>query len=318
MPDSFYRDNGDIMTTYQTSPSMSVGLVGFGIMGRPMAHRLVHAGHRVTVVDADADAAARATEFGCPIAPTPAAVAAQTSVVVLSLPGPDHVRRVVHGAADCLLDGAPEGSIIIDTSTVDPQTSRDNAALATEKGIGYLDCPILGRPSNVGSWTIPVGGERRQLDQVRPILNSFASNVVHLGPVGQGNTIKLLNNLMFGAINSITAEVFALSDHVGIDRRVLFETIAGSGAATVSNLFKELGTKIVDDDFSPNFTVDNLVKDIGLGIELASLAGVRLHFSEAGQSLNRVAQEMGFGPEDSAAVVKSFDQSTISQAETKP
>ena len=296
---------------------MTVGLVGFGIMGTPMAHRLVSAGHRVVVVDADADATARATALGCPIAPTPAAVAAQTSVVVLSLPGPDHVRGVVHAAADCLLDGAAEGSIIIDTSTVDPQTSRDNAALAAERGVGYLDCPILGRPSNAGSWTIPVGGDSHQLDQVRPILNSFASNVVHLGPVGQGNTLKLLNNLMFGAINSITAEVFALSDQVGIDRRVLFETIAGSRAATVSNLFKELGPKIVDDEYSPNFTVDNLVKDIGLGIEMASVAGVRLHFSEAGQAINRAAQEMGFGGEDSAAVVKSFDQPSTRREETK-
>ena len=295
---------------------MSVGLVGFGIMGAPMARRLLEAGYQVVVVDASPEALARAEELGCSTAPTPAALAAQTSVVILSLPAPQHVRQVVLAGDDCLLAGALNGSVIIDTSTVDPQTSRDNATLAAERGVGYLDCPILGRPSNVGSWTVPVGGEVIHLDQVRPILHSFASNVIHLGVVGQGNTLKLLNNLMFGAINSITAEVFSLSDHVGIDRRLLFETIAGSGAATVSNLFKELGSKIVDEDFEPNFTVDNLVKDVGLGIEMAALTGVRLNFSEAGQTLNKKAQELGLGLEDSAAVVKIYDGPKTTEVET--
>lgn len=297
---------------------MNVGLIGFGIMGTAIAQNVVDAGHCVVVVDPDVEAMGRAVAFGCSTAPTPAEVAAQTSVVVLSLPGPDHVRRVVHGDVDCVLDGASDGSVIVDTSTVDPQTSRDNAAIAAARGVGYLYCPILGRPSNVGSWTIPVGGDSGHLDRVRPILDSFAATVVHLGPVGHGNTVKLLNNLMFGAINSITAEVFALSDQVGIDRGVLFETIAGSGAATVSNLFKELGAKIVDEEFAPNFTVDNLVKDVGLGIEMAALAGVQLQFSEAGQRLNRAAQAAGFGHEDSAAVVKVFDPPDSNHAEVKP
>ena len=306
------------MTTHETSSSMNVGLVGYGIMGAPMAQRLVEAGHRVTVFDKDADALTRATTLGCSTAPTPSALAAKTSVVLLSLPRPEHVRLVVFEGADCLLDGALGGSVIVDTSTVDPQTSRHNAELADERGVGYLDCPILGRPSNVGAWTLPVGGESEHLERARPVLNAFASNVIHLGPVGQGNTLKLLNNLMFGAINSITAEVFALSDHLDIDRRLLFETIADSGAATVSNLFKELGRKIVDEEFTPNFTVDNLVKDVGLGIEMAALIGVHLPFSESGQELNRRAQEMGLGTEDSAAVVKIYYQPKASQSETKP
>jgi 3-hydroxyisobutyrate dehydrogenase-like beta-hydroxyacid dehydrogenase len=295
--------------------SLNVGLVGCGIMGVPMAHRLVEAGHRVTVLDKDADALTRAKALGCATAPTPAALAAQSSIILLSLPRPEHVRFVVSEGADCLLDGAIEGSVIADTSTVDPETSRHNAELAAGRGVGYLDCPILGRPSNVGGWTLPVGGESEHLELARPVLKAFASNVIHLGPVGQGNTLKLLNNLMFGAINSITAEVFALSDHLDIDRRLLYETIANSGAATVSNLFKELGRKIVDEEFTPNFTVDNLVKDVGLGIEMAASSGLLLQLSETGQSMNRRAQEMGLGGEDSAAVVKIYDQPQTNETE---
>ncbi len=297
------------------SSTINVGLVGFGIMGAPIAHRLVDAGHNVTVFDKDADALTRATALGCAIAATPAALAAQSSTILLSLPRPEHVRAVVSEGADCLLDGAIEGSVIVDTSTVDPGTSRHNAGLAAERGVGYLDCPILGRPSNVGAWTLPVGGESEHLERARPVLNAFASNIIHLGSVGQGNTLKLLNNLMFGAINSITAEVFALSDHLDINRRLLYETIADSGAATVSNLFQELGRKIVDEEFTPNFTVDNLVKDVGLGIEMAASSGLRLQLSETGQRMNRRAQEMGLGSEDSAAVVKIYDQPHIDETE---
>ena len=306
------------MVKLATSPSMNVGLVGYGLMGAPMAQSLLEAGHSVVVVDPDVDARTRATALGCSTAPTPSALAAQMSIILLSLPRPEHVRLVVYEGADCLLDGALVGSVIIDTSTVDPQTSRHNAELAAERGVGYLDSPILGRPSNVGSWTLPVGGEPEHLERVRPVLNAFASNIVHLGPVGQGNTLKLLNNLMFGAINSITAEVFALSDQVGIDRRLLFETIAGSGAATVSNLFKELGPKIVEEEFSPNFTIDNLVKDVGLGIEMAARSGLQLPVSETTQNMNRKAHEMGLGGEDTAAVVKIYDQPDANETETKP
>lgn len=297
------------------SPATVVGLVGFGIMGAAMSRRLIEAGYRVVVVDSNSDALDRAAAIGCSTATTPSALAAQASLILLSLPAPEHVRLVVHAGVDPLLDGAVEGSVIVDTSTVDPQTSRRNAELAAEQGIGYLDCPILGRPSNAGAWTLPVGGEREHLELARPILNTFASTIEHLGPVGQGNTLKLLNNLMFGAINSITAEVFALSDHVGLDRRRLFETIAGSGAATVSNLFKELGPKIVEGEFTPNFTIDNLVKDVGLGIEMAAGSGLHLQLSESGQNLNRTAQKMGLGGEDTAAVVKVFDNVNVSESE---
>lgn len=294
---------------------MNVGLVGFGIMGAPIARRLLEADLAVIVVDPDTDALTRAKALGCSTAATPATLAAQTSIILLSLPGPEHVRLVVREGADCLLEGASEGSVIVDTSTVDPETSRQNAQVAAKNGVGYLDCPILGRPANVGGWTLAAGGEEKHLELARPVLNAFASNVVHLGPVGHGNTLKLLNNLMFGAINSITAEVFALADQLGMDQRILFETVAGSGAATVSNLFKELGPKIVDEDFTANFTVDNLVKDVGLGIEMAAQSGFRLQLSEAGQMMNRKAQEMGLGGEDTAALVKIYNEPTTNGTE---
>ena len=116
---------------------MNVGLVGYGIMGAPIAQRLLDAGHAVIVVDPDTDALTRARALGCSTAATPAALAAQTSIILLSLPRPEHVRLVVHEGTECLLDGASEGSVIVDTSTVDPETSRQNAQIACLEEIAW-------------------------------------------------------------------------------------------------------------------------------------------------------------------------------------
>lgn len=281
-----------------------IGLIGCGIMGSPIAQRLVDHGYEVVAFDTSAEAMSRAGKIGCSTAATPAEVARRSRVVIISLPRPEHVVDVVRIGDDCLLAGAEAGSIIVDTSTVDPATSRKNAQAAGDVGVGYLDCPILGRPSGVGQWTLLAGGDKAHVDTVTPVLEAIAAKIVHIGPAGHANVLKLLNNLMFGAINTITCEIFALGDQLGMDRGLLFDTIANSGAATVSNLFKELGPKIVEREFSPNFSINNLEKDVGLGLAMAQAVGMDLAFSEMGQELNRLAQKAGLGEEDTAALVK--------------
>ena len=282
----------------------TIGVIGFGVMGTAIAHSLAENGYSIALYDTGKDAIARAEAAGYEVCETPALVTRAASVVLISLPKPEHVIDVVQGSEDCLLSGATEGTVIVDTSTVDPATSQNNAEAAIAKGVGYLDCPVLGRPSVCGHWTLPTGGDAEHIAMVEPILKVFAANIIHIGPSGQGNAIKLLNNLMFGAINSITCEVFALCEQVGVEPARFFETISNSGAGTVSKLFQELGPKIVNEDYSTVFSVDNLQKDIGLGIKLAQQNGMELPFSKAGQQLNEAAQKAGFGHEDSSAIVK--------------
>jgi 3-hydroxyisobutyrate dehydrogenase-like beta-hydroxyacid dehydrogenase len=224
-------------------------------------------------------------------------------VILISLPRAEHVTSVVRGREGAL-SAAAAGSVIVDTSTVDPDTTQANAAAAATQGVGYLDAPVLGRPGGVGGWTLPVGGLEADLRRAAPVLRVVAARLVHVGPAGRGNTVKLLNNLMFGAINAATCETFAVAERVGIDRRLLFDTIVESGAATVSNLFRELGPKIIEGDFDPRFSVDNLEKDIGLGLAMARASGLTLEVGEAGQRLNQRAQAAGLGSEDTAAVVR--------------
>jgi len=284
----------------------SVGLIGCGLMGAPIAARLIDRRYNPVVFDKSPGALEHASAIGCSTVTSPREVGERTQVVLISLPRPEHVTDVVRGAEDCLLAGLDAGSVIVDTSTVDPATSQRNADVSAELSVGYLDCPILGRPSGVGHWTLPTGGDLEHVESVMPILETFASRIVHVGPSGCGNTLKLLNNLMFGAINSATAEVFAAALYVGLSPSLLYDTIAESGAGTVSNLFKELGPKIVAGEFTPNFTVDNLQKDVGLGLAMARAAGITLEFSEAGQRLTEAAQAVGLGDQDTSVVFRSL------------
>lgn len=283
-----------------------VGLIGVGLMGAPIAARLLERGYNVIVFDKSDAAMDHARDIGCASAASPRDAGESAPTVLISLPRPEHVTDVVRGSEDGLLAAMVDGSVIADTSTVDPATSEQNAAAAAERGVGYLDCPILGRPAGCGQWTLPVGGEPEHLRAVTPVLEAFASRIVHVGPSGHGNTLKLLNNLMFGAINSVTAEMFALAHRLGMKSDLLFDTIVNSGAGTVSNLFKELGPKVVADEFTPNFTIDNLHKDVGLGLAMARAAGIALEFSETGQRLTEAAQAAGLGDQDTAAVFKAL------------
>ena len=282
----------------------NVGLIGVGIMGSQMARRWVAAGYTVYARDIDPAAETRAGEIGCTVVSTPAEVAKNAEIVLLSLPLPEDVEEVVCRESDGVLSAAAKGCVIVDLSTVDAFSTQRNAKLAEAKGVGYLDCPVLGRPQAVGKWTLPTGGSEADIEKVREVLGYVAAKVLPVGPSGHGNIVKLLNNMMFGAINSITSEVFAVCAKLGMDPKVLFDTIADSGAATVSNLFRELGPKILNEDWSPLFSIDNLHKDMRLGCAMAKEAGAGFLVSEANQQLNTKAREAGFGTEDTAAVVK--------------
>jgi 3-hydroxyisobutyrate dehydrogenase-like beta-hydroxyacid dehydrogenase len=287
-----------------------VGLIGFGVMGAAMAPLLLEAGHELSVYDIDPGAAERARLLGCRVAATPAQAAGETTL--LSLPRPEHVRAAVTGPTGVLVGTAP-GGVVVDTSTVDPGTSVANAAAAAAAGVGYLDAPVLGRPDRVGRWTLPVGGEAEVLEHARPLLEVLAARIIHVGPSGRGNLVKLLNNLMFGAINAATAEVFALADRSGLPREVFFDAVVESGAATVSGLFRELGPKIVADDERVVFSLDNLEKDVALGLAQADAAGLQLEVAAAVQRTIHAGQAAGLGEQDTAALVRALSPSPAAE-----
>lgn len=287
--------------------SEKVGIIGVGNMGSRMVEKLIAAGYTVFARDIAKSAEDRAREIGAKIVSCPKEIAEFAQIILLSLPTPADVREVVLGK-DGILSSPKEGSVIVDLSTVDPFSTQQNAKEAREIGIGYIDTPVLGRPQKCGNWTLPVGGEKEDLEKVHKVLEALAAKIIHVGPSGQGDIVKLLNNMMFGAINSITAEILVTCAKLGMNPRVLYETIANSGAASVSNLFKELGPKILNRDFEPLFAIDLLHKDISLGIKMAKQVGVPLFVSEPNQRINEMAKLMGFGKEDTASVIKVYEK----------
>lgn len=285
---------------------MDVGVVGLGKMGGLMVGGLLDAGHEVVVYDVSAAAVERAVGAGAKSAGSGAELGASSRVVLLSLPLPEHVAEVVAGKTG-LLTRPAEGLILVDTSTMDPATTRQMAGQAAEAGVGYLDAPVLGRPEGFGNWCLPIGGDPEAMETARPVLEAIARTIIHVGASGSGHAIKLLNNLMFGAINAITVEAFAGAAAVGVSPQKFFDAVANSGAATVSPLFRQLAPKILEGDFSPTFTVDLLYKDNMLALRMLEEAQASIIVGNAVQTLNGLARAGGHGSADTSAVVKVYE-----------
>lgn len=284
---------------------MRIGVVGLGQMGGRAASAFVRAGYEVTVYDLAAAGVERAVAEGASAARSAQEVAGASEAVLLSLPGPVEVRDTVAGPVG-VLAGAGQDAVVVDMSTIDPDTTRELADRAGEVGVGYVDAPVLGRPQACGRWTLPVGGSEAAVEIVRPALEVIAAAVVHVGGPGSGHVVKLLNNLMYGAINAVTAEVFAACDRAGVDPAVFYDAVADSGAATVSNLFREIGPKIVEGDHEPVFTVALLDKDTSLGIEALERAGSPAIITRTVAMLNQLARLHGLEHADTSALTEVY------------
>lgn len=285
---------------------MAVGLVGVGTMGKVVASALVRAGDGVVAYDIDPSALRRVQELGTATADDLQDLAERAEIILLLLPGPAQIEAVVAGDRG-LLEGARSNQVIVDMSTVDPATTRRMGARAKEAGVAYLDAPILGRPSAFDRWVLPVGGEPADLELCRPILDQLSSKVIHVGPLGSGHALKLLNALMFSAINAMTAEMMAISMKAGIPPKAVFDVVSESEAATVSGLFKEVGAKIVSRDFTATFSIDLLCKDSALAIGMARNCDAVPILASAIHVMNELASIRGLGGEDTSALVKVYE-----------
>lgn len=285
---------------------MNVGLIGTGTMGILAAESIVRAGHRLVACDASPAAIAKAARIGAVPVESAAQVAEQAEIILMLLPTPRHIAEVVTGERG-LLSCAQPNQVIIDMSTVDPDSTRKMGARAAGFGVAYLDAPILGRPSAHGRWVLPVGGEASVVERCRPVLEVIGRKVIHVGPLGAGNTLKLLNALMFSAINVMTAEMMAIASKAGLAPELLYRTLAESEAATVSGLFKEVGAKMVARDFTPTFAIDLLCKDNGLAVTMAKSCGAPPVVASVVQTMNELARARGLGSEDTSALLKVYE-----------
>jgi len=284
----------------------NIGIIGTGVMGLTVVEKIIAAGHNVTVYDIFAEAARRAGNLGAQVAQTPMEVAEKSDLILLFLPGPAEVADCITSAGG-LLNAMQPGTAIVDMSTSDPAVSEKMASLSEKKGVDFLDAPVLGRPITVGHWALPVGGNQEAIERCKPVFNIFAAHIFHAGPAGAGHKIKLLNQMMFGAINAMTAEMMAIAEKVGIEPGRLFEIITASQAGTVSNLFKELGKRVSKENYEdPTFTVDLLVKDIKLAVQMAKENNAPPLLARTVELINELSQVQGLGNKDTSIMWTSY------------
>ena len=284
------------------APAGTVGVVGLGAMGLPIANALTTRG-AVVAYDSAPAVRDRAAAAGIPITDSLVELARSCNTVLLSLPSATVVEDVVAEIA-----AAAPGLLILDTSTIGPEDSRRIGALALGEGSTYLDTPILGRPDLVGAWTVAVGGPASAYDAVAATLEPIAQRVVHVGDLGAGATLKVANNLMFSVINAVTAEALLLAQAAGVDPGMFVDTVVDSGAATVSGLFRSIAPRAVDGNFAPTFSLDLVRKDNDLAVQLATSLGLELAVGSAARDLHDRAVLAGHGAEDSVAVLRLLEE----------
>ena len=276
-----------IMTSCQARAPMDehaddVAVIGVGRMGAAAVRSLAASGRRVRCFDVSSVAMDSLTDIATPC-DTVADATRGVALVLLSLRGPADVVEVTGQ----LRGTVPAGGVVADLSTIDPDTARSSPRASRTTGSITSTLPVLGRPERAGAWTIACGGDGAAVLRVAPILeSSIAGRVAHVGPVGAGSVLKLMNNLMLGAINAITAEALAVCSAAGLDPGVFVDVVADSGAASVSPMFRDIANKIVAGDFTPTFTVELMHKDNELAVTLAEQVGVPLVVGEAVHRLN--------------------------------
>ena len=279
----------------------TVAVIGLGAMGGRAAATLAAAGeaHGYDPVPA---ARERAAAAGVLVADSPAEAVRMASLVLLSLPTPDVVRTVIGRLGDLV-----SGKLVADLSTIDPGTAREVGAVLAGHGARFVDAPILGRPEGCGDWTLAAGGTEADVAALAAaVVGRIARAVERVGDLGAGSTVKILNNLMFGAINTVTAEVMDLAGRAGVEPSRFAQIIAASGAATVSPLFGSIAPKMAAARYEPTFSVRLLAKDVRLGTELAAHLGVEAPMAELVRRITDRAVADGLGDQDTSAVIEVF------------
>lgn len=279
----------------------SVGVVGLGAMGEPMARHLHRAGRLAAVANRSPARAHRlAAELGVPAMEDLAALAAACDAVLLCVSADGDVLNVVRA----LRPGLAPGSVVIDTSTVAPATARSAAALLAEHGIAFVDAPVTGgvEGARAASLSVLVGGEAAQVERVRPILSCIGARVAHLGGVGAGQAAKAVNQVMVAGIAEAVCEALALAERLGLDGDLLVDTL-GNGAAGSWFLDKR-GHSMLADRFDIGFKLSLLHKDLGIVQAIAREQG--LHLPTVAAAIDDYAALLaeGLGDADISALIR--------------
>lgn len=283
-----------------------IGFIGLGTMGLPMASNLITNGFEVTVYNRTASKCQPLLDKGAILASTPREATAGQDVVITMVSNDDSIRSIYYGE-DGILQSVSKGSTIIDSSTISPELVKQLAAEVNERGAHFLDAPVTGsKPAAIdGTLVFMVGGSADVIAKEKDIFDTLGKKILHMGPNSSGAVAKLAHNTVVGINNLALIEGLSIASKSGIPADTFLELVqlgsAGSKAADLK------GQKIIDHDFSNQFSLQLMLKDLKLASSLTDSIGVPTPMLNLAKSLFQTGQSEGFGEEDLSAVVKCYE-----------
>ncbi|MBB3187524.1 NAD(P)-dependent oxidoreductase [Microbacter margulisiae] len=281
---------------------MKIGWIGLGNMGNPMSQRLIKAGYDVTVYNRSKDKTDYFRQQDVLVVDSPRELINATDMVFVMVSDDAAIRALFTGK-EGLLEGAANGKIIINMSTVSPSISREMSALCSARGCDYMDAPVSGsvKPAEDGTLVIIAGGDKDVFDKVKPLFDHLGRLSVHVGGCGAGNTAKLAVNTLLGIITQGLAEVTLFAGQKGICEEDLFMIIANSALA--SPFIKMKSDAILQDNFKAAFALRHMSKDL----RLAKAEGMDEPLGNVAYQSFQDAERAGLADEDIIAIIKHLE-----------
>jgi 2-hydroxy-3-oxopropionate reductase len=285
--------------------TLNVALIGAGAMGGAIGTRLLQTGQSLTVFDLDPEKVSVLVKLGAKAAPTAAIAASASDYIITSLNAPHIVDIAVFGK-DGVAEGARPGSLLIDMSSIDPDATKSMAAKAAERGLRWVDSPLSGGAPKAltGELTLMAGGVAQDVADAHVVLKHLCTNFTHMGPVGAGQTTKLINQVLCGLNFMAVAEATQLAINSGVDAAKV--PIALRGGRADSAILQEYMPRFASKDYRRTGRIDNMVKDLNGAQDLARRTHTSMPLTALCAEIHRMLTAAGLGGEDQAALMEYF------------
>src|SRR5437660_2175875 len=282
--------------------STTIGFIGLGIMGKPMARNLMKAGYKLVVYNRSRAPMDELAADGATEANSPQVAAEQSDVVITMLPDSPQVQEVMTGE-NGVLAGAKAGTLVIDMSTISPVVTQEMARTAQEHGVRMLDAPVSGGDvgAQQGTLSIMVGGSAEDFEQARPIFAVLGKTIVHVGGTGAGQVVKACNQIVVALTIEAVSEALVLGSKAGVDPAVIIKVLSGGLAA--NRVMEVRGPNFLQHNFQPGFKIALHHKDLGIALSAGREYGVALPVTAIVDQMLQALKQRGQGDQDHSAIL---------------
>jgi len=286
---------------------MNIGFIGLGIMGRPMAKNLLKAGYSPSVYDINADAVKEVAADGAKACSSIAEAVRDSQIIITMLPDSPQVEDVILGEGG-VCDNAKPGALVVDMSSIAPQSAIKVAAALGEKGVRMIDAPVSGgEPKAIdGTLAIMVGGKQADFDEAMPLFDVLGGSALLVGEIGSGNICKLTNQMIVAINIAALSEGLFLAKKAGADPAKVFEAIKGGLAG--STVMNAKAPMMLDGNFTPGFKIDLHIKDITNAMQTAQANNMPIPLTATTMQFMQAIKLDGLGQSDHSALAKFYEK----------